>query len=819
MTSDRLKRLVRDERSQQRPVGNARRHRPGCRIGLGILLAALTSVCGAADEGLDAPLMDAAPLTAQSVVTALDDGGFVRIDVLTERLFRVRYSKTGQWAESALNRYGVLTATFPETPFDKTDADGAQTLATKHARLGVRVRDGAITLTDADGKAFTEQAAPEYQDGGGYDVRFALADDERLYGLGDVSRENVMRRGGTYEFWVRNVNAYIPIPVIFSSRGWGMLMNTTWRNTFDVGKTDPQRLVCRAPRSDLDYYLFCGPDYRSLLDTYTTFSGRPALLPIWGYAFTYVCNQNIDAFNLLNEALTFRREGMPCDVIGLEPGWMSKFYDYSTDKIWHPQRFPIPSWAPKGAHTFLAALGRKGFKLSLWLCCDYDLAVYEEQLLAGRQPSGASPAAKDDGVNVVEGFEDQRLTTKPAAKKDAAPASDAPKPLEPWFEHLKKFVDQGAAAFKLDGSNQVIEHPTRKWGNGMSDEQMHNLYPVIYAKQMAHGFEQHTARRAMVYSAGGWTGVQQYVATWAGDTGGGAKPLASMLNLGFSGHSNHSCDMTVTNIEGLHFGFLQTWAQQNNWDYWFQPWFLEDTHTQAFREYDRLRYRLLPYLYCAAAEAAATGYPVMRAMPLAYPEDPAWDACLGQYMLGDDLLVSAFVKEVRLPPGEWIDFWSNERFQGPSTIPVRITPSRGGALLVKRGAIIPTWPIRDHVEKGWSPEVNLLVYPAAHSSFTLYEDDGQSLDYRRGKFARTLITCETSDARVRLAIDARQGSYAGMPATRQFAATVHLPKRPKTVALDGAEVADAEWNETDGTVTVRIPDCGNTPRVLVLDGP
>jgi hypothetical protein len=110
----------------------------------------------------------------------------------------------------------------------------------------------------------------------------------------------------------------------------------------------------------------------------------------------------------------------------------------------------------------------------------------------------------------------------------------------------------------------------------MNDEEMHNLFPVIYAKQMSKGFEDHTKRRSMVYSAGGYSGIQQYVATWAGDTGGGAKPLASMLNLGFSGHSNHSCDMNARDPESIHFGFLQTWAQQNNWDYWYQPWLLDD---------------------------------------------------------------------------------------------------------------------------------------------------------------------------------------------------------------------------------------------------
>jgi alpha-glucosidase len=763
---------------------------------------------------------DNAPLGKRNLVFALDTGALVRVDVLSPRLFRIRHSKAKQWTESGLNRYGILNSVFPEVAFEQREAGGVSSIVTQQAQLTVSRKDGSLALATADAKVIAEQAAPVYQANAGYEVRFALAKEERIYGLGDVSRENIMRRGGVYEIWVKNVNSYIPIPVVLSNRGWGLLMNTTWRNTIDVGKSDPERMICTAPRSDLDYYLFCGPDYRSLLDSYTSLTGRPSLLPIWGYGLTYVCNQNIDAFNLINEAVTFRREQMPCDVIGLEPGWMSKNYDGTTAKAWHPQRFPIPSWAPKGPHTFFGALERKGFKLSLWLCCDYDLGVYEERQLAAAKavPASGTKTVAGATVNVQEGFIDERLSKPAGAKAGAkeAPKQAQPEGVEPWFEHLKKFVDQGAAAFKLDGSSQVIEHPTRQWGNGMTDEEMHNLYPVIYAKQMAQGFEHHAQRRAMVYSAGGYAGVQQYVATWAGDTGGGAKPLASMLNLAFSGHSNHSCDMSVSDVEGLHFGFLQTWAQENNWDYWYQPWLLKEEHTAAFRHYDQLRYRLLPYLYSAAAEAAFTGYPVMRAMPMVYPDDPAWDTRLSQYMLGEFLLVSAFSKDVRLPAGDWIDFWNGKRTTGPGTLPVEITPTRGGALLVKSGAIIPTWPAGDHVEKGWSPEVGLLVYPAARSSFTLHEDDGHSLGYRKGQFTRTILSCETAEKTVTLTLGGREGSFAGMPATRDFTATIHLPNQPQTVTLDGSAVADYQWSQPDSTAIIKIPACGETPRVLTI---
>jgi alpha-glucosidase (family GH31 glycosyl hydrolase) len=773
----------------------------------------------AADAPKTPVWLDSSPLARQNVVLTLDDGARVRVDVLGERLFRVRFSKTGEWTESALNRYGILGRVFPETTFQQAEAEGVYSIATKQARLTVHRADGAVALAMGDGAPLVQHESPIYETNGGYTIRWALAKEERLYGMGDVSRENIMRRGGTYEFWVRNVKAYIPIPVVFSNRGWGLLMNTTWRNTIDAGQGDPDRMVCTAGRSDLDYYLFCGSDYRSLLDTYTSLSGRPALLPIWGYAFTYVCNENIDAFHMMNEALTFRREGMPCDVIGLEPGWMSKHYDFSIDKKWDPQRFAIPKWASKGPHTFLGALARKGFKLSLWLCCDYDLGVYEEQLLAGVKPTSTSEKiVKPQGD--PDDFEKDEHLNKPAGvrKKDKGPAKPAqPETLEPWFEHLKKFVDQGVSAFKLDGAAQVIEHPKRQWGNGMTDEEMHNLYPVIYAKQMAQGFEKHTQRRAMVYSAGGYAGVQQFVASWAGDTGGGPKPLASMLNLGLSGHSNHSCDMDIFSVEGIHFGFLQTWAQQNNWAYWRQPWLLEDDQIPAFRAYGQLRYKLIPYLYSTAAEAARTGYPVMRAMSLECPEDPGWDTCRGQYMLGDFLLVSAYSKEVRLPEGEWVDFWSGKRTAGPATLPVEITPSHGGALLVKSGAIIPTWPPCNHVKNGWSPEVGLLVYPAAASDFTLYEDDGTTLGYRKGQFAVTRLSCETVGKTVKLTIGAREGKFGGMPASRDFTVTIRLSARPEKVSLDGVAVSDFQWDETALAAVVKIPACGNVPRVLVCE--
>ena len=705
----------------------------------------------------------------------------LKVEKLGEAIWRVRLKRDGaaSWPESGMNRYGV----FAELPVEETSA----------SLDSLRIK-------------------PEVKHvGAGFEIKFPLKKDTRVFGLGDVSRDNIQRRPGTYEIYVKNVYSYIPMPVAFTTEGWGFLVNSSWRHTIDVGKADPDAIVCTAKEGEADFYFFTGADYRAMLDVYTRFAGRPALLPIWGLGFTFVANQWIDQFALVDEAVGFRDHEIPCDVMGLEPGWMEKFYDLSTRKRWDSRRFYFPSWRPKGTHTFVSAMERIGMKLSLWLCCNYDLFRYEEELVAGRKggKSGNGIAADDSEV-----WHDEHIEGSKKSGKEGPPppivhggyAGDPepyrhPEGTRPWFEHLQQFVDQGVQAFKLDGSCQVTDWngvPNRKWSNGMKDDEAHNLYPLIYAKQMARGYEGYTGRRSMVYSAGGYAGVQQYVATWAGDTGGGVKPLISVLNLGMSGHSNQSCDMTVrdrpgiSGICGMHFGFLAPWAQQNNWDYWDIPWVNPKEKVAAFRAYDELRYRLMPYLYGAAAEAARTGWPMARALPLVHPDRPEFDTCTNTYYLGDSLIVGVFSKDVTIPPGIWHEWRTGTMVEGPCRLPVVTTSDWGGALYVKGGAIIPTWPVKQHLDKGWNEEVVFEVWPTADGKAELYEDDGISLGYRNGEYALTPLSLEKTAEGMKFTVGKRKGSFKGMPQARHMRLKIHEGGNVRevdvgSVGADGAE--------------------------------
>jgi len=102
--------------------------------------------------------LDSAPLTKQSVILPLSYGARVRIDVLGDRLFRIRHAKNGQWRESALNRYGILACTLPEVAFEQSVAEGVHTLSTGQARLAISLKNGTVTLSGAGGKPLVEHA-------------------------------------------------------------------------------------------------------------------------------------------------------------------------------------------------------------------------------------------------------------------------------------------------------------------------------------------------------------------------------------------------------------------------------------------------------------------------------------------------------------------------------------------------------------------------------------------------------------------------------------------------------------------------------------
>lgn len=737
---------------------------------------------------------------------SLKNGSVMRVQAITPFVFRARLRPDNHFQEPGLVRYGIIRNDWPDVECKTSEKNNHFSASTEQASFKVNIDDGNFVFCGKNGRVLIETAAPPCSSlPSGFNAEFKLQDGERLFGLGDETRKCLQKRGHKGMLWVVNCASYFPIPFLMSSRGWALFLNTTWRNFFDLGHDQPDRMRFWADGGELDFYLIAGQNFAELLDRYTDITGKPALMPIWQYGLSFMATKDADARAMLQDCVNFRRDGFPCDNIGLEPTWMSKSYDQSTEKTWHPDRFRIPYWQAKNLNpsTFIGAAKQMGFKFYLWLCCDYDLSWYEEYLATGKWPKRGRD---DEFMKQFEGMFDD-----PNMQPGKALSDQITKPEQPWFEHLKKFVDQGADGFMLDGCAHVAEHPDRKWGNGMDDEEMHNLYPVLLVKQMHQGFKAHTGRRIFLYCPDGYAGFQRFSASWAGDTGAGPNALMSILNHGMSGHSNTSFDINLQTPAGIHFGLLHAWADLNAWITWEHPSYLGDRLGVIARDYLRLRYRLMPYIYSMAHIAFRTGMPIVRAMPLIYPDDSKWDNCLNQYFFGDAFLVSVHTDSISLPTGRWIDFWTGDSHEGPQNIIGGIPENRGGHLFVRAGAIIPSWPEMDYVGQKSVDTLELHIYPGADgqkNSFTLYEDDGISFNYLNGAVAETLISCGVQKRELLITVSPRKDSYAGMPETRKFVVKVHRSEPPGTVMINGHQIEQSDtssgWNYDTAEHVIRL---------------
>jgi alpha-glucosidase len=729
----------------------------------------------------------------------------IRLEFATSGIVRVQKFAGQDAPTKHLIRYEFFRNEWPAVALDVEHKDGQVILRSELLTVSADLGDGKLGISDATGGELLREAEPAVAGPQpGFSTRFHLPEQRRFFGLGDQNRDRIEHRGQTADLWIRNVTCYLPIPFLVTNDGFGLLVNTTRRTSVDLGATDDSWFSFAADGDSLDYYFIYGPSPKQVIGRYADVTGKPFMPPKWALGLFFICRTQADARELMDDCYTFRREGIPCDAVSLEPGWMEQNYDFSLDKKWHSDRFPIALWSDRSKSAFLHAIHRMGYKFGLWLCSNYDF-THEEERRLGRtmEARGEQQAHSENDL-----FDDEKL-------QERARLDKLTRPEEPWFDHLKKLVDQGTDFFKQDAASTVFPPPDRLYGNDLTDADMHNLNPLLYARQMYEGFREHTGRRPFVFYCLGWAGVQAHAATWAGDTGGEQNSAMASLNLSMTGHGMTGSDMHVFTREGLHFGFLQPWAQINSFFCWYHPWYLGDEMKPIFIYYDRLRHRLIPYLYSSAWEAHTTGTPFLRAMPLEFPEDPATYDLHRQYMLGPSLLVGIFTDRVYLPAGDWYDFWSDERICGGQWYEADIPDDRGGPLLVRAGAVIPMTKDMDYVGQEPDDELTLHVYPGPASVLELYEDDGISHEFEQGARRLTRITQENAGNETVIEIGAAEGTFDGAVTVRRIRVVVHCVPAPSAIEMNGNSLSASEigpapswhWDGTTRALTIELANC------------
>ena len=764
----------------------------------------------------------------------INDGLTVSVEACSGSIFRIKVSPRKDFTESLMERYELIKTDWSEVKTDISDKGGVWTLKTPEYSLAINKKTGVMTVKDAKGGKVIREVRflPEkeglcgemrsfinekYADlkvadnGGGIIgddngkfgevdkheipaadavsiLSISMEDGERFYGGGSTSRDHIQHRGEFLRMWTTYQQTEIPMPFMMSSRGWGVYNNSTRKSFFDIGNQQKSKFNIINTFDEADFFLMMGKDMPAILNEYTLVTGRTYVLPKWAYGLCFGPNMREEQFDILNDAVRFRQFDVPCDVFWLEPQWMEKRYDFSTKKKWNYDRFsPEPYWLqdqyPKTMHNrlFIGKLRSMGFHLGLWLCEEYDLSIQEEDIIAER--TGGKLSGQ-----------------------------------EHWMDHLTVFMDQGVEGFKLDPARTIDNHTNWEYYNGRTDKEMHNLNQVLLPKQMRELGRKYNGKRTWHHYCGGWSGTQHWTASTSGDNGGGKTALYDQLNLGMSGFLNTSCDvMSVPReleMQGLHFGLFLPWVQINSWFSMMHPFYYAKEEQDIYRFYVKLRYSLAPYIYSMALEAAQNGMPIVRSMPLCFPEDRNCDDMTYQYMFGDNFCVGIFTNEIYLPKGTWTDAWSGEKVVSKGETFTREYPSdRAGLLFIREGAIIPTQPDVEYLGARPFDRVILKVYPHGDSAYTMLDDDGESYEYENGGIASTLFESHERDGGVEVVVNPVQGSFKGMPSEREYSFRIQRDSRPASVSLNGAAVQD--WTYEDGMVCLSAGKVGISEKIVV----
>ena len=764
----------------------------------------------------------------------INDGLTVSVEACSGSIFRIKVSPRKDFTESLMERYELIKTDWSEVKTDISDKGGVWTLKTPEYSLAINKKTGVMTVKDAKGGKVIREVRflPEkeglcgemrsfinekYADlkvadnGGGIIgddngkfgevdkheipaadavsiLSFSMEDGERFYGGGSTSRDHIQHRGEFLRMWTTYQQTEIPMPFMMSSRGWGVYNNLTRKSFFDIGNQQKSKFNIINTFDEADFFLMMGKDMPAILNEYTLVTGRTYVLPKWAYGLCFGPNMREEQFDILNDAVRFRQFDVPCDVFWLEPQWMEKRYDFSTKKKWNYDRFsPEPYWLqdqyPKTMHNrlFIGKLRSMGFHLGLWLCEEYDLSIQEEDIIAER--TGGKLSGQ-----------------------------------EHWMDHLTVFMDQGVEGFKLDPARTIDNHTNWEYYNGRTDKEMHNLNQVLLPKQMRELGRKYNGKRTWHHYCGGWSGTQHWTASTSGDNGGGKTALYDQLNLGMSGFLNTSCDvMSVPReleMQGLHFGLFLPWVQINSWFSMMHPFYYAKEEQDIYRFYVKLRYSLAPYIYSMALEAAQNGMPIVRSMPLCFPDDRNCDDMTYQYMFGDNFCVGIFTNEIYLPKGTWTDAWSGEKIVSKGETFTREYPSnRAGLLFIREGAIIPTQPDVEYLGARPFDRVILKVYPHGDSAYTMLDDDGESYEYENGGIASTLFESHERDGGVEVVVNPVQGSFKGMPSEREYSFRIQRDSRPASVSLNGAAVQD--WTYEDGMVCLSAGKIGISEKIVV----
>ncbi|WP_297817411.1 TIM-barrel domain-containing protein [Segetibacter sp.] len=592
---------------------------------------------------------------------------------------------------------------------------------------------------------------------------------ERFYGFGlqtNTFDQTGMRREIRTNSWiVGNIGfGHAPMPFYISTKGYGVVVNSSRYVTFYMaskGKLDERvrnkKLNPREQKIELstvnlygkavtpsnevaiqiegtkgiEIYVFAGPDMMQVMQRYNLFSGGGGIPPLWGLGFKYRAKATFTDKQIEQTGQYFRDNDIPCDMMGLEPGWQTA--SYSCSFAWNPKNFPVPD-------SFISKMSNNGFKLNLW----------EHAYTHPTSPIFEKIAPYSSNYTVWGG-----------AVPDFISAGGR-KVFGDYHEN--EFVKKGITSFKLDECDAAdYNKADREWSfpdiatfpSGVDGEHMRQLYGLLYQQTMLNLYRKNNMRTMFDVRASHLYAAP-YTSALYSDMYSHSDFVRMVANSGFSG-VNWSPEIRETANDADLIRRLQTILMSshmvvNCWYLNLPPWLQYNIEKnsahellpnykdleQKAKKLIQLRMSLLPYLYAAFAKYHYEGTPPFRALILDYPTDKNTWKIDDEYMMGESLLCAPFIdssseRSVYLPAGNWYDYNTNKKYEGGRSYKISMTLDQI-PMFVKDNTLLPLAEPVEYVTPATVFNVSCKIYGNPTATVKLFEDNSTNNNFEKGQY-------------------------------------------------------------------------------------
>ena len=489
---------------------------------------------------------------------------------------------------------------------------------------------------------------------------------------------------------VNNRRAYKNVPFYVSNRPYGLLILTSAHTRLSLADISTRANQAVIEDSLVDLFVIGGRNIERILYNYRSLTGFPHDVPLWSYGVWMGRMTYFTAEETRQIAARLRKGSFPCDVIHVDTGWFDQ--DWICDWEFSPRTFPNPQ-------NYLEEMRANGFRVTLWQHpsvspqTQHYAPALENRYIASNQGVGSFSNFGGIGHAATIDF------TNPGAVE--------------WYQGLlEKLLRMGVAAIKTDFGETIDLQADY---HGMDAKLVHNLYALLYQKAAFEITEKVTGQ-GLIWARAGWIGNQRYPVHWSGDSActwnGMAGSLRGGLHLGLSGYAFWGHD-----IAGFHGvpNFMNSWPSDALYMRWTQMGVFSShiryhgtsprepyeypAIADFVRQWWNLRYALIPYLVEQGQQIVKSGLPMLRALIFHHEDDPMCWHIDDQYYFGNHFLVAPImndegVRDVYLPEGKWVDFWTGESLEGNHWRKNVKMSLAHMPVYVKFGAQVPVYPHR-----------------------------------------------------------------------------------------------------------------------------